>query len=117
MSDGAPFGPSDGSPREDSLSARPSGDGQAPVRRAWGHSQNDMPKDKDSPSAAEGRETTPEAQAWWRALVRPIFLAMHDRGIGELRIKRIGTKVIFELTPEDPPRAANASNQTPPPRA
>lgn len=59
------------------------------------------------PAEVRAREQTPDAIAWWRALVRPIFFAMYDRGIGELRIKRVGTKVIFELTPEEPGPAGN----------
>lgn len=47
------------------------------------------------------REASAEATAWWRSLIRPIFFAMYDRGIGEIRIKRSGTKVLFELTPEE----------------
>ena len=54
-------------------------------------------------SQPAARERNAEANAWWRQLVRPIFFAMHDRGIAELRIKRVGTKVVFELTPEEPP--------------
>lgn len=72
------------------------------------------PDDSNTTGAGHGREedsravsgsapgVSAEATAWWRALVKPIFLAMHDKGIGEIRIKRIGAKVIFELTPEAP---------------
>lgn len=41
-----------------------------------------------------------EAQLWWRALVKPIVLAMYRAGIGELRIVRTGTRCVFELVPE-----------------
>jgi len=45
---------------------------------------------------------TPEAEAWWRGLVKPIFLQMHKRGISEAHIIRDGTKCRFELIPEPP---------------
>lgn len=43
---------------------------------------------------------TQEAALWWRRLVRPIFLAMHRHGIGEIKIAKRDTKCVFELTPE-----------------
>lgn len=42
-----------------------------------------------------------EAAAWWKALVKPIFFAMRDKGIGALRITRVAdVKVSFVLEPE-----------------
>lgn len=44
----------------------------------------------------------PEAYAWWRSLVKPVYFAMNKKGIKELHIVRTeGHKVRFELIPED----------------
>lgn len=42
-----------------------------------------------------------EVQKWWKRLVAAIVMKMAKHGIAELRVKRVGSKVIFELTPID----------------
>jgi hypothetical protein len=60
-----------------------------------------MDADLENRRGAEAQSDKREVWAWWRALIRPIFFAMYDKGIGELHIKREGTKVKFTLTPEE----------------
>lgn len=55
-----------------------------------------------------------EVAAWWRALIKPIVIEMHKRGIKDIEIHKAGTKVRFVLTPEE---VLSGCNERPAPAA